>query len=336
MAMYRVVGVDSSPYTAKVRAVLRYRRLPYQWICRFPQMWEETQHVRPALMPMVQFPGDPDSQYRTDSTLILYALEAAQPQHRSITVPHAGLAFISHLIEDMADEWLTKCLFYYRFNTVEAGDFAARWVMDDSKRRQHPESLARDAQIFRARQVARMGLVGAIPENGPVIEQTYRRVLATVETIAGSGSYLFGSRPALADFGLYAQLRTIGIDPVGMAIMRAHAPRTEHWLRRLDDASGVEGTWHTDIGQLPSAVGDLLSLAGQMYLPFLKANTLAVQNKEESFSAQIGEHPFTTRAFNYQAKCYAWLRDEFNAIPNAERENIRGLLQMSGCLAYFA
>ena len=53
---YRIIGVESSPYTVKVRAVMRFRRLPHVWLSRMPQYFEETEHVRPLLMPVVQFP----------------------------------------------------------------------------------------------------------------------------------------------------------------------------------------------------------------------------------------------------------------------------------------
>ncbi len=109
MNAYRVIGIESSPYAVKVRAVMRYRRLPHIWVARMPQFFEETQAVRPLLMPVVQFP---DGSYRTDSTTIIRALEELHPGDRSVVPEDDALAFLCDLIEDMADEWLTKSLFH--------------------------------------------------------------------------------------------------------------------------------------------------------------------------------------------------------------------------------
>ena len=69
-----------------------------------------------------------------------------------------------------------------------------------------------------------MPLVGCTPENAPVIEASYRRVLAALEPHVG---VLFGTRPSLADAGLFGQLRTFATDPTPFAIMRAEVQRIE-------------------------------------------------------------------------------------------------------------
>ncbi|NIP97275.1 MAG: glutathione S-transferase, partial [Akkermansiaceae bacterium] len=147
--VYRVFGVESSPYTLKVRAVLRYRRIPNHWLARFPFMVPETAHVRPRIMPVVQFP---DGTYWTDSTPIVEEIERRHPGPRSILPEDPCAAFLCYLIEDMADEWLAKCLFFYRFSHEEDGHFAARWVMSDAKPASTREALEEDVRWFRERQ----------------------------------------------------------------------------------------------------------------------------------------------------------------------------------------
>ena len=127
---YVLYGVEASPYTVKLRAALRYRRLPYRWMCRFVQMYEPLAHVRPQLMPVLQFP---DGELRTDSTPILDELDERHGPGRSLLPERPRDRFLARLIEDMADEWLTKCLYHYRFGTMEDAEFAARWVMDDAR-----------------------------------------------------------------------------------------------------------------------------------------------------------------------------------------------------------
>ena len=81
MKNYRLIGVELSPYTIKLRALMRYRRIPHIWICRFPQFFPETENLKPGLMPTVQYP---EGTYHTDSTIVSEDLESRHPDVRSV------------------------------------------------------------------------------------------------------------------------------------------------------------------------------------------------------------------------------------------------------------
>ena len=51
---YRLIGGLGSPYTMKLRAIMRYRRLPHVFEMRNGKVAEEVAHVRPQLIPMLQ------------------------------------------------------------------------------------------------------------------------------------------------------------------------------------------------------------------------------------------------------------------------------------------
>ena len=59
------------------------------------------------------------------------------------------------------------------------------------------------------------------------------------------------------------------------ADLRERAPFTDHWVRRLDDASGVDGEWYPRERVLNGWVEALLRIEGELYLPFLVANAEA-------------------------------------------------------------
>ena len=64
--------------------------------------------VQPPVLPVVYFADD--RAYRNDSTFVAYALEHCRPERRIIP-RDAGFAFLSHLLENMADEWGVKIAF---------------------------------------------------------------------------------------------------------------------------------------------------------------------------------------------------------------------------------
>ena len=332
MNAYRVIGIESSPYAVKVRAVMRYRRLPHIWVARMPQFFEETQAVRPLLMPVVQFP---DGAYRTDSTTIIRELEGRHPGERSVMPGDPGLAFLSDLIEDMADEWLTKCLFHYRFSNALDRKTAAAWVMDDAHPHLSVDELAARTDAFIDRQVNRMPLVGCTPANAPLLEASYKAVLACLEPFVATDRFLFGTRPSLADFGLYAQLKTLRSDPTPGAIMREMAPRTWHWIGRVDDASGVNGTWDRSDDVSPAAEG-LLRLAGTYYLPYLAANGRAMDAGADTVEVDLAGHPYSQPVFRFHGKCWSYLRHAYGALADTTRQQLSSLLERTGCLEVLA
>ncbi len=330
-ALYRIIGIDSSPYAVKVRAVFRYRRLPHIWVARMPQFFEETAEVKPLIMPVVQYP---DGEYRTDSTPIILDLEERHSGGRSVLPDDPGLAFLALLIEDFTDEWLTKCLFHFRFSAPEDQRAGASWVIDDA----FPglDSAAYEAQVadFIARQVSRRELVGCTPENAPLFEACYAEVLDALEGFAAADRFLFGTRPSLADFGLYGQLHTLTTDPTPRALAEARAPRTVHWVTRLHDASGVEGAWQAAEAPLRPAVRELLGLAARYYLPYLAANRAAIEAGEPAFHVKLSGRNYRQPVFRYQAKCHDMLIRRYAGLGDEARAAVAPVLAETGCLPW--
>ena len=326
--MYELIGANPSPYSCKMRAILRYRRLPHVWRQRRPTMTPEIEAVRPKLIPMLRFP---EGDYRVDSTPLAYELEARHTE-RSIIPPDAADAFICHLIEDFADEWGTKWMFHHRWKEDETAAWAANWIAQDTL----PEPLGLQAQsfakFFHDRQRSRMALVGSSPETAPVIEASYRRVLQALGSRLGGERYLFGSRPSLADFALYGQLRQLSIDPRPLRILREEAPGLEGWVIGLDDAGGVDGQWQPDQVWAAEARKALLYQIGQEYLPFLQANARALKQGEKQLRLHINGHAYAQDAFAYQGKCYEEIRRRWSALDASSQSKVTPLLLETGCL----
>lgn len=80
----------------------------------------------------------------------------------------------------------------------------------------------------------------------------------------------------------------------------------------------------------------ILAEAGRTYAPLLLANAAAVQAGAEEVHAEIDGHPWVMQPFVYQAKCLAWLREEYAALSEKDRARVDAALAGTGCEALFA
>lgn len=326
---YRLIGSTPSPYSNKLRALMRYRRIPHDWVPRTAAIESEIAHVKPQLVPMLRFPDS--AEYRVDSTPLAYALEARHSA-RSVIPDDPGDAFLCQLIEDFADEWLTKIMFHYRWFYAADADFAQAWIVDEHQPGASDARRAQAMEYIRQRQVGRMPMVGCTENNAPLLEASFAALLDVLEGPLHGAAYLFGSRPSLADFALYGQLKMLATDPTPQAILRARAPRLDVWLRAMDDASGVDGQWAPSAGEPRPVLQGLLELVGADYLPFLVANDAAMAQGSASVSVPIRGGRFEQAPFGYQVKCLRSLRAAFTELPAPDRAQWTPVLQATGCL----
>jgi glutathione S-transferase len=328
MNHYTIYGALASPYSMKMRAVLRYRRLPHVW--RQMEMSDESvfKNVKAPVIPVLHYP---DGTWKNDSTPLIFDLEARHAE-RSIVPGDAGMAFLAYLLEDFADEWGTKAMFHYRWYREVDQKQMSEWIVFDRLQGKGRETVMQFAQMFRARQVGRMAIVGCTPQNAPIIEESARRILAAFEGHVTEERFLFGSRPSMADFGWFGQLSQLAVDPTPQELMRREFPFTYRWLATIDDASGVKGEWRDASAPQPQAIRDLLKLAGEIYFPFLIANAEAVAKGAETFTVTLLGKPYEQGAFKYQAKCLAELRAAYARLDADAKASIDPLLDEAGCL----
>jgi glutathione S-transferase len=325
---YRLLGGPGSPYSFKMRALLRYRRLPFVWATlrgRPGQFTSDLSETGSRTIPVLRHP---DGTWHSDSTPLAYDLERRHAERR-VLPDDPGHAFLAHLLEDVADEWLVKAMFDLRWH--HDADWCSRrqamgWMVTAND-----AELEAAAAIFRARQVAARDVVCGPASNRPLLEASYRRALDVLETHLASQAFLFGSRPSLAEFGWYGQLSQCAIDPTASAIMRSGALRVYQWLQLMDDASAVDGEWMASDAPLPDGVVALLRFAGDVYLPYLVANAAARAEGAETFTFTAWGMAYEQRPLSYPAKCLRWLREDLAAMPADAMARTRPVLEATGC-----
>ncbi len=335
----RLYGEYCSPYTRKMLALLRYRRIPYQLLSGGPDGAPQALPKPKVNLLPTFYLSDENGELEAlvDSTPLIRRFEAEFEQ-RSAIPPDGALSFVDYLLEDYGDEWLTKAMFHYRWAHQPDCDKAGT-VLPLQHTLALPEEQQRQAQkIFRERQVSRLYVVGSNEITAEVIENTYRDFLLAFDTILQQRPFLFGERPAAADFALYGQLTQLAVfDPTPMQITLNTAPRVSAWVNIMDDLSGLDvdqSAWYNR-DQISNSLRPLLTEIGRSYVPVMRANARALASGEKNVDTTVTGKAWQQPVFPYQARCLQWLRERYGALDNGDRQWVDTVLSGTGCDALF-
>jgi glutathione S-transferase len=324
---YRIFGIELSPYSVKVRSYFRYKRIPHEWVVRsIDKMDEYNRYAKLPLIPLVVAPDDTAMQ---DSTPIIEKMEARVPEP-ALQPADTALAFISALVEEYGDEWGNKPMFHYRWFYEADADSAGERIARAMNPSLDDEGLASVVPAVKGRMIPRLSFVGSSPETKDVIEGSFRRQVALLEKHLDGRPYLFGGRPALGDFGLYAQLYEAWTDPTPGAHIRTTAPRVQAWIERMLDPT-AQGDFEPWPKLEPTLLPFLRDEVGGVFFPWSLANAKAIAAGAGEMRCTIDGKPFAQEPQKYHAKSLGALRARWGQV--ADRATLDPILERAGCLA---
>ena len=327
---YRIYGSELSPYSVKVRSFFRYKKLDHEWIPRSPAVQAEFQKY--AKLPLVPLVVTPAGEGIQDSTPILERFEASHPEP-SVTPADPALAFVSALLEEYGDEWGNKWMFHYRWRYQPDVWSTAERIAQQMMGSQGTLAVAQARAAVANRMMGRLGFVGSNDRTQPLIEASFARALALIETHLASRPYLMGGRPGMADFGLWAQLYEAATDPTPGAIMPEAAPKVMAWLQRMLSPR-AEGEFEVLSALAPTLVPLLTEEVGALFLPWSAANAAAIGRGDKSFTMELGGAQWTQEPQKYHARSLAEIRRKYALAKGAI--GLEPLLAESGCLKVLA
>lgn len=331
----QLVGAPGSPYTQKMLALMRFRRIPYAvtWsdIPSFCAALGVTP-PKPALAPTFFFPDEEGLAAVCDSTPIIRRLEAMYAE-RSVIPEDPAVAFLDYLIEDFADEWCTKYMFHYRWHFAADADKAGTVLPLSMSSTLSAADLKTAKAMFAERQIGRLYVVGSNDTTAGVIDASYRRFLSAMEEHLAHQPYLLGRRPSACDFALHGQLsQLIGFDPTPRAIAHEVSPRAVAWVDCAYDLSGLQPAddhW-VNLENQAESLQAILAEIGRVYVPAQLANAAAHAAGQREWACEIDGAAWTQRTFPYQSKCMQWTRERYASLCNKDRARVDGILAETG------
>jgi glutathione S-transferase len=323
---YRIFGSELSPYSVKVRSYFRYKNIPHEWLIR--NSTNQAEFDKHAKLPLIPLVVTPDGQGIQDSTPIIERFEKLYPEP-SVHPDDPALAFISALIEEYADEWGNKPMFHYRWFYERDQQSAAQRIARSMMPGLGEAELSAAVEMVKGRMIPRLKLVGSSPETKDQIEASLKRQLVILNEHLVVRNYLFGGRPSLGDFGLYAQLYQCSTDPTPAEIMKLLAPNVLVWIDGMLNPKKTVGEWERWDTLRPTLMPLLKDEISDIFFPWTTANAKALAAGEKEFSMTLGGKPYSQETQKYHAKSLAALRARYTAV--ADKSRLDPILKEAGC-----
>lgn len=333
--VHKLHGMLMSPFSMKLRAYLRYRRIPFQWCNNLGADEVARTKVKTYMIPVIEYP---DGTFENDSTPIIDKFEASISQRRTEPENEAD-AFLAYFIEDFADEWLLWPFFMHRWRLEVDQKHNSQWILYEGLQGNIlNDNFKAMTEFWAARQIDNVKLICGSPDYDDMLDDSLQDFLDIMERTVTKGLFFFGSRPSRAEIGIYGILSQEIQDLSASAFMRERYSFTTRWVSIIDDLSGVEGEWEslsTDADKLMSSpVAEILKLSGKYHLPMLVANAAALEKGEETLSFDIDGTTFTRTAHDRHSFCLPALRKRYAELSGESKAALKSVLAESGCLEY--
>lgn len=274
-ASYTLYTMDNSPYSDKIRALLRYKKIAFvehteNLETRFTVLQARTGKT---MVPVVL---TPDDQALNDSTTIAAVLEKRHPTPAT-RWQDPSMDAVAMLLEDYADEWLVRIMLASRwYHAADAAQNAAI-IATGMTHALFGIDFQRAAKDFPPGIISSVPKMGATPQNAEGWYAMVPRILDAMAAVLEKSEYLTGSRPHLCDFAFYGMLNQIRRDPTGYGWITAGPKVVLAWIDRLETACKEGGA---ESGGAPladaTALVPLVREAAQTYFRMSAANARSV------------------------------------------------------------
>ena len=333
----KLIGNVASPYTRKMVAYLRYKRIPYEVIWRQAEDALAEMNIeapKPVLLPVFILKREGIPTAVTDSTPLIREFEEAYPK-RPVLPNDPALNFINYVLEDFGDEWCTKYMFHYRWHFSEDADNAGTILPLGINNSLKDDELTFFKEVFSKRQIDRLWVVGSNNDTAEFIDRSYKNVLSIFETHFKKQPFLLGNFPSSCDFAVFGQFtQLVGFDPTPRKIAHEISPRTVAWVNTLDDRGGLEyQEENLTLDNLSDSIHELFKELSTSYVPTMIENHRAIGNSDKEWSVDLAGYHWKQKSFPYQAKCLDWIREEFQNLDHANQEKVLNFLTANNCQA---
>lgn len=306
-ASYRLFGAESSAYSTKMRAFMRYKGVEFDWVPRTANSEEELAKVSrfstlPVLVTASGFAVH-------DTTPMIEALEADTPEPSALP-DDAALSFLAYVLEEYADTWLAKAAFQFRWTRKKDQKEAAKRAISEYFGENEPDDRKAMEASTIERMTEQLPSVGLEGDLGPAVEKSFKKFVKLLNEHLRRHLFIFGGRPSIADFAIGGQLIQMQRDPTAGKIIEKDGEFVAKWCEFLVDAKPggpFESLEDLQETLIPIFKSDL----SKFFLPWAAENLENSLAGNETFEVTLGKDKFTLRPLRSAARSFRDLRKRF-------------------------
>ena len=329
MTAYRLFGAETSPYSLKVRAFLKYKGVDFDWIGRSQATEEEFQSF--ARVPTVPLLISPKRAPNQDSTDILSCVENDHAEPSAVPDDPA-CAVLALILEDYADEWLNKVMFLHRWGQRPDREAAGDRTMDQLFDGKLPRAKKKTRDQIVKRMRDRLPLVGVEKKNEKALKLSFERFTTLLNKHLENTLFVFGGRPSVADFALAGQYAQMLADPTPGAWLRDNAPFVTAWCEFMDAPKA--GAPFKPLDELKDTLLPLFrDEIAVTYLPWAAANLEASQAKADRMTVKIEKKAFEQVTQHYAATSFKSVQKAIRRLN--DNEALMAFLDEAGAKGFF-
>ncbi|MEO1158515.1 MAG: glutathione S-transferase C-terminal domain-containing protein, partial [Pseudomonadota bacterium] len=242
-------------------------------------------------------------------------------------------AALALILEDYADEWLNKLMFFNRWGQKPdrevAGDRTMEQLLDGDLPR--AKKKTRDQIIKRMRD--RLPLVGVEKKNEKTLKPSFERFFTLLNAHLEKSLFLFGGRPSAADFAIAGQVAQLLLDPTPGDWLRAQAPFVAAWSEFMDAPKA--GGPFKPLGELQDTLLPLFKdEIAVTYLPWAKANMDAAEAKAERVTLKLDGKAYDQITQHYAARAFKAVTKAIESSKDAD--GLQAFLDAANASSAFA
>jgi len=332
---WKFYAVPMSFFSAKIRPLLRYKKIPYV------EVWADAKVIREVILPKTGVRFIPvietdSGEVLQDTPRMIERVETLYP-FPQVLPEDPAVRMVAEVIQDFCDDAFVLLAMHYRWSFAEQ----RQWIIDD-----WTGVFGASAMRFVGQMSGALPFLGITEKTTRAIEDFYDQMLDLLDAHLLEHRFLLGDALTLADLAFVGAFYPhLSRDPVPGRIMRERSPRVMAWIHEVNDAA-PPSPW-AEPPEVHETLLPILAEIGRVFVPMQMAvsafvtetvGTLKAGEEAPRVLGMIEQEVLGVREQRIASAYSVWRHQRtarrYAVLPEGERTVVDEILGRAGVLPY--